>query len=342
MNIDQAAIDTQFTVTQRLTDVALLSPELFRRDARAALKAFTPNERTLIKRIESVVPIVSFFEKWETTLQEKRSTLRKNEQSKSFLNTLQKYLLIEQKDSSHVAASLIRTQDAQFVSQFIDGLSLPDTSVGRKAEKAIEQVLRYSDQHIISLKNHYMQSMVYSAVAQRNAIHYSDPYQGIFSRLAAHRNIKKDRAHSRRSERKALRMIDKEIDMVLQKPLVADILGTHIETVEFFGARAAFEKKVAALSEKDAEQLSIRAELMTKESQHLREMYRTRRSDITSETLWQHDAFFDGLIRSVFSLSTVQKNLLMRDIKKYRSLISQKNEILAIQAERYNIVNEVV
>ena len=340
MHTDQSILDTEYLRYQEVTDAALRNPEIFRRDACRALKAFTQRERTILKNITAVLPAGRFFDEWERTLRGPRNTLRANQQNKSFLNTLQKYLLLEEKNAPHIASSLIATQDQLLVQRFIQTLDIPDTRQGKIAEKTLEKLLQWSDQHLLSLQQHYALTTVYYAVAAAQKVPIYDPYDSSFARMRANKAIRRHRKQLLKQEQKTLRETAKALRSLTKNRLIEQTVGTQIEPVEFFGARTAYEKKLAEFDEKEAAQLTVRAELMMQESRHLKSAYHKLAKDITANTLTMHDASFDELVRTLFTLSTIQKNKFMLDIKKYRELLRQREEILSASAARRAVLLE--
>ena len=342
MRIDQATLDSNYILLQDVTDIALCNPETFRKEGQRALKAYTRRERSIIKHITASLSVGKFFELWQAELQSPRNTIRASQQSKTFLNSLQKYLLLKDRQSSQVAESLIAKQDEEMVRLFIESLHIADTHDGAITYRTIEKVLQWSDDHLLSLQEHYAQAVVFTAVANQQHVHIFDPHAHPLVRLAATSAIRRERARLSKKEAKALRTIDHTLKVLTKNELMIQTLSTKLEPIEFFSARAAYEKKLATIDPKEASQLTTRSELMMQESRHLKSAYHTLKNDITSDTLSMHDASFDELIRHLFSLSTIQKNQFMLDVKKYRELLKEKEEILVARTAREAVIRDLL
>jgi hypothetical protein len=338
MQQDQFILDAFYSLLQEVTDSALRNPELFRRDAAHSLKTYIPRERTVLQSINITVPAGRFFDTWRSELQPTRQALRTNEDNKSFLSSLQKYLFIKDKDATHVAHSLITTQDGVMVDDFIDSLHLPDSRRGHTTQRTIRKLLKWSDKHIESLYEHYGQATVFLTVAAQQNIVIYDCHAGYFARQQSLRAIKKQRKELIKQDKQSIKSIDQSLKTLSKNSLLQQTLATHIEPIEFFGARASYEKKLTTLSKSEASQVVIRNEILIQESKHLKAAYHKLQPDLTSDTLILHDASFDEVVRQLFALSTLQKNRFMLDVKQFRELVRQKETILANQRDRLAII----
>jgi hypothetical protein len=340
MRVDQSLLDAEYLRLQQLTDEVLQNPEVFRRDAKRALKLYIPRERAVTEQLLSYLSVTTFFEKWQSDLQVRRQTLRANENNKSFLNALDKYLLLDHNNAAHVSHALISTRDTELVEKFLESLNIPDTRKGRDVHQTLVRLLSWSDQHLLTYKEHYVAATLYKATSAQHATSFVDPHASFFAKKRAARRVRRERKAALQSERLQLRKIAKDIETVLQKPLITDVLRSRLEVIQFLTARASYDKKLAALPEAESKQISIRSTLMMRETTTLRRAFHSAQDDLTTETLPAYDQFFDALLRNIFNLSTVQKNMLMADMKHYRELVSAQQAILNTQAARLAVQNE--
>ncbi len=328
-------IDREYRQLQKIVDSALTNPEQFRRDAQVAYRTFLPKERTIISRLAyPPISAYDFFVNWEQSLKELRGHLRESRQDKAFQRSLTKYLGLAASELEQTTKNIVASRDLQITHRFLDQLYPLYERGTKKHRKAALQLLRWSDSHLLSLRDHYVAASLYKTVSDQYGITFIDPFSPLLQRLGDYRAVRRQRRSTKRQDRRHLRQLEKKLSTLLKQDgaLIQQVVDTDIELVTILAARAAYEKKLAKLSDEEMKDTTKRLALFEQEVQKLRLPLesKTQTIEASRQAVEQRNA----LLLKIFLLSNVQKNQLMNRMKHYHELTKEREEILVAQEAR--------
>ena len=336
MALHYSIVDREYAQLHAIIDTALTNPEQFRRDARAAYRSFLPKERTATSRLHhQTFTAYDFFIHWEASLKEARTHLRESRRDKTFQRSLTKHLALAPVELEQTTTSIITSRDHQLINRFLDQLYPLYERRTKTPRKAAVHLLRWSDTHLYSLRDHLILAVLYKVVSERYNITYIDPFSPLLQRIGDFQAIVSQRRKMNRNDRRALHRINKQHTQIAREhhSLIQRIDESGIELITILAARASYEKKLAKLDVTEAKDPEIRLALFHQETKKIHSLV-VRDKNMTLEETQQNQERLSSLLLTIFTLSNVQKNLLMNQMKKFHELTKEYNEIAAFRDRR--------
>lgn len=335
-------LERNIPLRQAFTDLALTHPEAFRRDAGDALRLFIPRERLLIRQLNRATPdALHFFDAWNDQLKEVRVTLARSRDDKTFHRQLAKHLVLPETQATTTATHLFTRRDEQLVADFLSLLYSAHTRQTAHAETAARRILRYHDDHIQSIFEHYVSATIARDVAAIHDIAITDPHSRRWQRWRTRRRIKHQQRRQRRLDDKTRRHLARERKRLSlqQHGLVAAIDQLSMPFITITAAKSRFDKAVAKKINALDETGIIRATLFEEYVKQLRVSFlSTLDSSLGSADIAQRLARFNSLLDAIWRLSQEELNRIMTTLKQLREIDEQRANLDHRQALRDEIL----
>ncbi|HCH34057.1 TPA: hypothetical protein DEW05_00795 [Candidatus Saccharibacteria bacterium] len=321
---------------QEITDSAITNIELFRQQAKAALKQYSKRERKLLEQLhQDTSQPYDFLDQVETQLIPLRQALNAKRTNDSFKKTLAKHTLQRTSEVQPAVDLVIDYSDNFHIETFVRNNSSL-TSLHADWLKAF--VTTMGIEEISSLKKHYSDAVLYRLVAANHAITIVDPNSGIVRRMLDTTGIRRERRKTIAHENSRMRKITTRRSELsqLHDGLIPMISSVDWNIMEVLALRQEYEKKLSSLSVDDVLDDKRRLELFDSVTSEFKKKHAVQSVTTSLESARQSSAGVDTLLLRIFDLSTTQKNRLLTDFKEYRGIDDEEVAITQARAQRKN------
>lgn len=331
MSDRQRIIDRDLTERHALIDILLTNPEEFHVHASTVLRNYTQNERTLVTHLLSAKrSALDFFDDWEANIKDLREEINEARTNKSFARSLAKYLHLTGPQSNISVEALVKQRDAQIVEHFLDKHYPSEQRRLQRARQAAKHILRYSPEHIESVRSHYISATLVYGVSREYGVTVVDPQEGRYAQFKARRAIREERADQARSDARSIKRLTKQIKSLRRESrgLVGVIADLPVEFITIVSAKSQYEKKLARKQIGAAEIPDTRVTLFDEATASLRETYiATLDSSLTAKQKQAQLSQYADTLWRIFMMSSGEINQLMTRLGQLRTLQDQISTI---------------
>jgi len=321
---------------KEITDSAITNIELFRQQAKAALKQYSKHERRLLEQLQRDTSYpYDFLDLVETQLVPLRETLNSKRTSDSFKKTLAKHTLQRTQDVQPAVDLVIDYSDNFHIETFVRNNS---SLTSLHADWLKVFVTTIGIEEISTLKKHYSDAILYHKVATNHGITVVDPNSGLLQRILDASGIRRERRKRIAYENSRMRKITarrSELNQ-LHDSLMPAIASVDWNLMEVLALRQEYEKKLGLLSVDDVLDDKRRLELFDSITSAFKKKHAVHSVTTGLESARQSSAAVDTLLLRIFDLSTTQKNRLLADFKEYRDIDDEEAAITRARAQRKN------
>lgn len=337
--------ERELTVKQRIIDQLLGNVEAFRVAAAAANRTFTQRERRALRKLEkSHISAFDFFIIWEDDFKEARDTLLRKRSDKQFRTSLTKHLALTIGEVDDTVETIVRTRDAQYIKKFVKRLypSAPQRRDRFKKQRAqARKLITESPEQIQQRKDHYVSALLYRDIAAQYDISIVDPHTSSFTQLRALLAVRAERQNKERNETSRLHSIQQQLQDIDTRDggILKGIIAYDLDFVQLLSLHTDYQKRVRKLSKIVSKQAAERRHAFEASTQTFRADYQQKLAmNLVHENLasvHEKTKEIDTLLFQVVNYTNLQKNQLVLSMKKYRELLSERDDILRSRAERH-------
>lgn len=299
--------------------------ERFRFNATGALSDYTPENRSLLRKVR---PQAVFYMRCQDSHYPLLKLLNQDKPYATMRTRIAEGLAIGDKEATDITDRLYAERYEQLIQETI--AVLPRTS-----KRHATRILRLPSARTQELLDRYKQATIYRDVARTFDVAIYDPHSSHLARYIQQRQIRQDRQQTRRLDAKNIAAIDATLQKTDDEhgDLLRRIVSHDLEIITLLGVRNEVAKKTARQPDVH-DQLDQFDKTIKKFVHEYIDEYKTSRPDTTLYELSEKKHAIERIVHDLLALGATERNQLVVLFSDYRTLSMKRDSILFAQRDR--------